>query len=58
MHDDVAARQVFFEHSERIAAKRLEILLNLDLDVRPRERAAQVVAIVAELIRNTEEKTV
>src|SRR5260370_4325703 len=58
MNHDVAALDIGFEHSERVAAQRLEILLDLDLDIRPRQRAAQVVAIVAELVRHTGEKYV
>ena len=47
---------VFLEHPQRVAAERLEIFLDLDLDVRPRERAAQDVAIAAEFIRHAGEK--
>jgi hypothetical protein len=34
----------------------LEILLDLDLDIRPRQRPAQFIAIVAELVRHTGQK--
>jgi hypothetical protein len=37
---------------EGIAAKRLEVLLDLDLDVRSRQPVAQCVAIGAELARD------
>ena len=37
------------EHAQRVAAERLEILLDLDLDVRARQRTAQRVAINSEL---------
>jgi hypothetical protein len=56
MNHNVAALDIGFEHSERVAAQRLEILLDLDLDIRPRQLAAQVVAIVAELVRHTGKK--
>jgi hypothetical protein len=50
MDDDVAVCHVLFEHGERIAAEVLKILLDLDLDIGSRQRAAQRVAIVAELV--------
>ena len=56
MHDDVAVLDIGFQHGERIAAEVLKILLDLDLDVRPRQGAAQRVAIVAELVRHAGEK--
>jgi hypothetical protein len=56
MNNDVATLDIGPQDSERIAAERLEILLDLDLDIRPRQRAAQFVAIVAELVRDAGEK--
>ena len=56
MNDDVAVCHVLFEHGERVAAERLEVLLDLDLDIRSRQRAAELVAIVAELIGHAGEK--
>src|SRR5271166_5243261 len=56
MHDRVAALDIGFEHGERVAAGQLEILLDLDLDVRPRQCMAQAFAIGAELIRHAGEK--
>jgi hypothetical protein len=55
MHDDVATLDIVFQHGERVAAAILKILLDLDLDIRPRQRAAQCVAI-AELFRHAGEK--
>jgi len=56
MHDDVAALDIIFEHGERVAAPRLEVFLDFDFDIRSRQRAAQLVAILAELVRHAGEK--
>ena len=56
MHDDIAALDVVFQQGERVAAAILKILLDLDFDIRSRQRAAQRVAIVAELVRHAGEK--
>src|ERR1700722_642640 len=56
MNHDVGGLDIGFEHSEHVAAQRLEILLDLDLDIRPRQRAAQFVAVAAELVRHAGEK--
>jgi hypothetical protein len=52
MDDDVAALDISFQKGERVAAHRLEVFLDLDLDIGSRQRAAQFVAIVAELVRH------
>lgn len=56
MDNDIAALDIGLQHGERIAAGRLKILLDLDPDIVPRQRVAQCVAIVAELIRHTGKK--
>lgn len=50
MHDRFAALDVGFELHQGVAAERLEILLDFQLDVRPRQRTAQCVAIGAKLV--------
>jgi hypothetical protein len=52
MHDDVAALDVLLQHGESIAAEVLKLLLDFDFDIESRQRAAQRVAIVAELVRH------
>jgi len=44
-----ALLDVLFEHVQSVATERFEVLLDLDLDVRARQRAAQSVAMLAEL---------
>ena len=56
MNDDVATLDIGFQHGERVAAERMKILLDLDLDIRPRQRMAQALPIVAELVGDTGEK--
>ncbi len=52
MHDRFALRDVVFEHMQRVAAERLEVLLDFDLDVRPSQRVAERVAVGPELVRD------
>ena len=56
MNDHFALGDVVFEHPQRVAAQRLEILLDLNVDVRPRQRATQRVAIHAELVGDAGEE--
>jgi hypothetical protein len=56
MNDDVTALDVVFEHCKRVAARELEVLLDLDLDPLVSQRVAQRLAIVAELVRDAGKK--
>ena len=56
MNDDVATLDVVFEHRERVAARKLEVFLDLDLDPLMGQRVPQRLAIGAELVRHTGEK--
>jgi hypothetical protein len=38
MHNRIPMPDVFLQHAQRVAAERLEILLDFHLDVRPRQR--------------------
>jgi hypothetical protein len=50
MHHRFALLDVLFQHAKRVAAERLEILLDFHLDVWRSQPPAQLVAISAELI--------
>ena len=50
MDDRLALVDIVFEHLQRVAAEGLEILLDFYLDVWPRQRLAQHIAIRAELV--------
>ena len=50
MHDRLALADIILEFGQRIAAERLEILLDLDLDVRAGQGAAQGFPLGAELV--------
>jgi hypothetical protein len=56
IHYRVAVTDVGIELVERVAAERLEILLNLHLDIVPRQIETQLVAISAEFIGNRRKK--
>jgi hypothetical protein len=53
MYDCGAGRYVGHQHAERVAALRLEILLNVHCNVRKSERPTKRLAVNAELIRDT-----
>ena len=55
MHHRVTVRDIDIELVQRVAAKRLEILLNLHLDIMPCQIGTQLVAISPELVRNRRE---
>jgi hypothetical protein len=56
MYDRSAWRDVVHQHAERVAALRLEILLDVHSDVGKRERSAKRLPVKAELVRHAGQK--
>src|SRR6516164_9522249 len=56
VHHRVAMGDVDVELVERVAAETLEVLLNLHLDIMPRQVAAQLITVEAKLVGDRREK--
>lgn len=56
VHHRVAMSDVDVEFVERVAAKPLEVLLNLYLDIMPCQVGAQLITVAAKLVGNCREK--